>query len=1311
MPILGLFSKRDKHKHQPQPYAPYKHSTSSEGDADSSSVVETAESSLPNSPLSPGSPPRRGPNPVYGNSPLNGAASSSKIKLGFRRKKSSNFVHVERSDVPSLPPVPHPPTSPSAHSEPDVERFRPPPAKGALFSAYGDSPGALSTRSLPVNNKAASHTRTNSRDVVSADNVSCNDNPPPTQPAKKSGGLFGWAHRDRKKSQPAALQEPAQPPPRPSLDTRGGSTPISQAYNSDSFNLKSFRHVGPPETSELQLPRPPSSMSTFSVQTQYMTPPLPSEKLLLAEITLPAHMSSSRPSMGMRTGDSSSDDSEYEASEDDEDGTLRPKRGDTITGRNPKSKATTPSSELGHRLRVPAPGPERVARTTLGHGETDTKPRSNFTVGQTADERPSTLLALASSGYFDAHRRSKSASSSSTSSGSDSDDAPLATLLMPKRPGSSASNATTSSRPRVPVKPLIDIKTLSSPSLPMPMFGENPLSVSPTDEKFTPPKEEERDRKPTLTDRLARVAAAAKSDSPTTGPGERRGGSLDLLRDRDNVLNTVTNIHGKAATTSSPKVPTRSQTAPIGFDPLTTQMPSNAPPSSSFNRSRTPDPTSANNARRTEKRLSMSSSPIPNVVVDLTDPTPIRPTPVRERSPQASFSVTSRPASQMSLGSSSQSQETFGQSTSQATVHPPRPRHAQPTVRVIGANPAVMSSGDSTSTDQSSEESESDDVSAVKRRKPTIKATSASMPSLTSPSSRTPPATSLAPGPRPRPAGDVLRAPPPRTSSMYALDNDPRTTKVLIPAGSPSTVSSSTSGNSLAATRKRASTLIPSGSLDVTKGFTGTGLLSVVSTDTKGSSAIKPSVAPKLALAGGALRQRQRSSTVVENSPVDKIPERPPMPLTHSFPNANTIRPTARLSSSQQTVMGSSFTGLPPPRPFAGGMRGKSPSASSNGDSSSTGRTPITPRDGSEISVQVRGGDRDSDLGSTATGRFSAKGKEKWSGSTASVPTAGMRSGHKKSSSVSFDEPEKGRMKVPERDAKAVSDDDRRRERRRSEAKAAIELGNVVNGRGPIAHDDDEDDLPLNSMGSHLGANMNMNMMNPMFNLTPPSPMTWRPPSTAMGGGMNMSPMSMFPAPPPNADAAFLAAHQQAMMVAKQAYQYAVAQQAMAQANDEWERGSTATSAFGGGGGGGSTYGGSAYGGSSYGGMGMSMGGMGMNPMQSPMQGMYPPYGMWPGPMGPMMMFPQAAQSMYAGSVVGSELGTGSRAGWASKSAYGDTGDRSSVHRGGGFSSSASVVGVPTRPGARPRTKTAPSSSAARQQQQQQPPSSWKRPA
>lgn len=236
-----------------------------------------------------------------------------------------------------------------------------------------------------------------------------------------------------------------------------------------------------------------------------------------------------------------------------------------------------------------------------------------------------------------------------------------------------------------------------------------------------------------------------------------------------------------------------------------------------------------------------------------------------------------------------------------------------------------------------------------------------------------------------------------------------------------------------------------------------------------------------------------------------------------------------------------------------------------------------------------------------------------------------------------------------------------------------------------------------------------MSMMNPMLNFTPPTPVTWQS-QTNMMGSMPSPPGMMFPAPPPNADPAFLVAHQQAMMIAKQAYQMAVAQQAMAQANEEWERGSTATSAYGGGYGGMSNM-------SSMGGMGGGMGGMGNMGMGMGM-GMFPGQFGMPGWTG-SMMFPNSAQSMYAGSVMGSEIG-----GWGSQSVYGGPGDRSSrLFNGGGagtggqtnFSSSRSDAFGPTssRPGPRARTKTAPSDAPLPAQHARSrgapPPSSWKK--
>ncbi|KAG8679249.1 hypothetical protein FRC08_017104 [Ceratobasidium sp. 394] len=198
----------------------------------------------------------------------------------------------------------------------------------------------------------------------------------------------------------------------------------------------------------------------------------------------------------------------------------------------------------------------------------------------------------------------------------------------------------------------------------------------------------------------------------------------------------------------------------------------------------------------------------------------------------------------------------------------------------------------------------------------------------------------------------------------------------------------------------------------------------------------------------------------------------------------------------------------------------------------------------------------------------------------------------------------------------------RRKERRRGEAKASVELGNVINGPGPL--DDEDGDMAHPQMGG-------MGMMG------------WGQPglfpqmtgfqSMPFGGSFPASQSMPFipPPPPPGASEQYVVAHQQAMMMAKQAYLSTVAQQAMAFATEQWERSSNA--------------GGSVYGGSQMGGM------MGM-----PMMGMY--------------ANSAYAASAYEGSVSG---------GWGSASAYG--GGRSVYGGGAGAKSEygGGMRGSPTK--------------------------------
>ncbi|KAJ6530674.1 hypothetical protein B0H19DRAFT_1273665 [Mycena capillaripes] len=360
---------------------------------------------------------------------------------------------------------------------------------------------------------------------------------------------------------------------------------------------------------------------------------------------------------------------------------------------------------------------------------------------------------------------------------------------------------------------------------------------------------------------------------------------------------------------------------------------------------------------------------------------------------------------------------------------------------------------------------------------------------------------------------------------------------------------------------------------------------------------------------------RQRSSTM--------MPLGTPSPVAVAAP-VSAPKPAPIAVAAPAPVAATPSMLVRPSRPFAAPrMQHRNSPASSTGDSSS-GPAPLTPRDGSDL-----GSGSNSNSNSVREER--EKDKEVgWSGGVSGlvpVGAAGRRmqmQGHQRRS-VSFDFEEdgiggdgKGKAKAKAKPRETpVQEEERRRERRRSEARAAIELGNVINGRGPIADDDDdeggdsEEDVPIgqqqqqmmmggmNPMGMGMGMGMPMNSMGMMGGMNPMgmpmmgfagSPAAGISPAGWAGAGpwqqqqpQMLSPAQFMlspPAPAPNSDPNFYAAHQQAMMIAKHAYQMAVAQQAMAAAGEEWERGSS----VGGFGGRGSVYGGGAR--SEYGGGG-----------------------------------------------------------------------------------------------------------------------------
>lgn len=266
----------------------------------------------------------------------------------------------------------------------------------------------------------------------------------------------------------------------------------------------------------------------------------------------------------------------------------------------------------------------------------------------------------------------------------------------------------------------------------------------------------------------------------------------------------------------------------------------------------------------------------------------------------------------------------------------------------------------------------------------------------------------------------------------------------------------------------------------------------------------------------------------------------------------------------------------------------------------------------------------------------------------------------------------------------------------RSDLDPCSQFGKIVNGRGPIVHNGSDDDLVQSGQRMSINPMIGVDGAMPGMNSAAWAP--WQQQQQPMAG---MAPM----VPQFNNDPSFFAAHQHAMMIAKQAYQMAVAQHAMAIAGDQWERNSNAGggSVYGGGGsvyggGGGSVYGGG--GGSMYGGMGgggmLSVPGMGM-PSMMPNQ--------WS--TGGSMIFP--------GRISGSQ----SEFGGGSRSVYGESFGPSMSSRSGHVpaaygSPSNAVNAYGGNP--RPRAKTGASQPSNLQSQTPgrsparkiAPPSSWK---
>ncbi|KZP10089.1 hypothetical protein FIBSPDRAFT_221481 [Athelia psychrophila] len=587
-------------------------------------------------------------------------------------------------------------------------------------------------------------------------------------------------------------------------------------------------------------------------------------------------------------------------------------------------------------------------------------------------------------------RASSSSSSSSSSSNSDSeDDAPLATLLGPKRPGSSASNLT----PRGPQRPLIDINAIlpgdRTGSIPSPLVANNAREREVADlsglKKLAElkRKEELRLAKEEAEQRDAKVAAQQAQErnaerKAKTKPAQER--DVETKSKAKPARAAPPNFSYPHRRTSSDVV-TSPKEATVDLPPRPqsrgpeASLPSPAPtvshlrePASSSRRKIVvstvePEPDSPQgisddlmaalrfmdpDAYERSKIPAPAPPPAPASKGEKGKNLPIVPTPITRREAPPGFSVMSRPqhgqTHRTTQSSGAMSTLTTASVNSSATITPTNE----------SAGPAVSSR---------------DAVGSSK-------------------------------------AGKTI-APPPRSSSLFILPTD----------GDSSFTSTSTTPSVSTSTSSRSRPDPASTRYFPTK----QSISSLSSLASPTSSPEEPKVPLKVAPILKAPRStgRPRSSTVTL---ISQIPETAPLNPDSRAPQASKpyIQPVSRPGTLVSMIPAppspTSSKASYKPKPFAAAMRRDSP-ASSTGDSSS-GRYPITPRDGSEV------GEDDEWLRQERRKReMRVKRRSVSHGSEADFDRLAAKS-----------------RVAPEQSDHTPEAEQRRKERRRGEAKAAIEV-------------------------------------------------------------------------------------------------------------------------------------------------------------------------------------------------------------------------------------------------------------------------------
>ena len=630
--------------------------------------------------------------------------------------------------------------------------------------------------------------------------------------------------------------------------------------------------------------------------------------------------------------------------------------------------------------------------------------------------------------YLATRRPSKDSDTSNSSDDSSDDDAPLASLVQPRRPGSATSNASGRS---LPAKPLIDIKSLSN----------SPLSGSPVVSNPSPPVG------------LANPASLRNDLRSPTNINERLSSlAQGLARPKPTSTVVVEPTVKTASDEVSPvitgrTVPTRSTTIVVPSvekkPPVIDEDSLPAPQSPTY---------------QTPSGLAVTTSPVsmteplpirdPRTSLSLDDPTPIKPTPIHHRVPQSGFSVMSRPHH-----STSGSPVSTIPSVNSVQKHP----NEGESLDSIGDFTAAMFS--QLDLDFSLDEGRGSLDSVVTKgatTATTTKSTAASsavsfpapgpttrMVNLSSnigrkePTPPTRPVLSDAPPPLPsisasesttsfgqpigRTRSSTLTTPAP-SQPLRPFKDQPQSRPALRSQPPKPTKSNTLDVPAPQTVRRLAATTTPKTQPPppVSKHKRVPSTASTSSESSYESSSSAPSIAPK--------KQKQPQPPLRPQQATSR-----PRSSTTSTP-ASTVPPSPTKSLANNSSSSSAAFNRPPQRPFA--MRDNSPS-SSTGDSSS-GRLPITPRDGSEIWSDLGRGVRGKQQMFRAMESFGAGNDGLLTASNSEMGLKAKKLAHRKSASYD-DSTLKGAMRGGSGVA-GMTDEGRRRERRRSEARNAIEV-------------------------------------------------------------------------------------------------------------------------------------------------------------------------------------------------------------------------------------------------------------------------------